>query len=283
VILAAVRGWMKRQVKGGLRMARVRWGRPYSSADLLNAVRRVGVASGDTLLVHSSYDHFGRFTGKPSDVLAVLQTAVGPSGTLMVPTLPFNGPAVDYVAQPRVFDVARTPSQMGLLTELFRRMPGVVRSVHPTHSVALWGAGARDLAAGHAGATTPCGAGSPYVRLLDRDGKILFLGCDIEVMTFFHAVEELLEPCMPFSPFTRQTYDLQSRDVDGRVWTTHTRLFDPIYVRRRSLVKLLAALRQRRAWHEVRVGTLAVRLVAARDVLSACERLADRGIYCYDG
>jgi aminoglycoside 3-N-acetyltransferase len=276
-MLAGVRGWMKRQVRGRIRLAMVGWGRPYSSADLLNAVRRVGVASGDTLLVHSSYDRFGQFTGKPSDVLAVLQTAVGPTGTLLVPTLPFTGPAVDYVARPRVFDVARTPSQMGLLTELFRRMPGVIRSVHPTHAVAIWGAGARELAAGHADAATPCGVGSPYVRLLDRSGKMLFLGCGIEVMTFFHAVEELLEARLSFSPFTQRTYDLESRDAEGRVVITHTRLFASDHSRRRSVAKLLPVLRRRAAWREGRVGALKLRLVAARDVLSACEMLADKG------
>src|SRR3989440_4155979 len=108
----------------------------------------------------------------------------------------------------------------------------------PTHSVAVWGADAAALVAGHVHAKTPCGVGSPYARLLDRDGKILFLGCDVKVMTFFHTVEELLEPRMPFSPFTQQEYLLESVDADGRAWTTRTRLSDPALVRRRNLTKL---------------------------------------------
>lgn len=282
LMLSRVRSWVKRRVRGGLRLATTRWGRPFSSSDLLRELRALGVAPGDTLLVHSSFDCFGRFTGKPSDVLAVLQAAIGPSGTLILPTMPFSGMAVEYVREPRVFDVKRTQSAMGLLTELFRRTPGVIRTVHPTHSAAIWGAGAGEMAAGHAGAKTPCGLGSPYIRLLDRNGKILFLGCGIEVMTFFHVVEELLEPRMPFSPFTKQTYVLESRDAEGRVWVTETRLFEPCYARRRNCTKLLRVLRQRAAWREGRVGALKMRLVAARDVLSACEALADKGIYCYD-
>ena len=281
-MLARLRGWVKRQVRGRLRLAMAGRGRPFTSADLLSALRGLGIASGDVLLVHSSFDQFARFTGKPSDVLAVLQTAVGPSGTLMLPTLPFLGRAVEYVRELRVFDVKRTPSQMGLLTELFRRMPSVIRSVHPTHPVALWGAAAGEMAAGHADAATPCGVGTPYVRLLERNGKILFLGCDIDVMTFFHAVEELLEPRMPFSPFTRRTYELESRDAEGRVRVTRTRLFEPVHGRRR-LAKLLPVLKQRGAWREGRVGALKIRLVGARDVLSACEALAGKGVYCYDG
>jgi aminoglycoside 3-N-acetyltransferase len=273
---------VKRQVRGHIRLALAGWGRPYSSADLLSALRGLGVAPGDTLLVHSAFDKFGRFAGKPSDVLGVLQAAVGPSGAVLLPTLPFNGVVVEYVREPRVFDVRRTPSQMGLLTELFRRSPGVVRSAHPTHAVAIWGAGASDLAAGHTRAKTPCGAGSPYAGLLDRNGKILFLGCNIDVMTFFHTVEELLEPRMPFSPFTKQTYALESRDADGRRWVTETRLYEPRYARRRNLSRLLRVLRERQAWREGRVGVLRVRLVEARQVLEACQALADQGIYCYD-
>ncbi len=283
LILSRVRTWVKRRVRGGLRLATTRWGRPFSTSDLLQAVRGLGVAPGDTLLVHSSLDHLGKFSGKPSDVLAVLQEAVGPGGTLLLPTLPFTGPTVDYAQQRRVFDVRRTPSRMGLLTELFRRTPGVIRSVHPTHSVAVWGADAAALVAGHVHAKTPCGVGSPYARLLDRDGKILFLGCDVKVMTFFHTVEELLEPRMPFSPFTQQEYLLESVDADGRTWTTRTRLSDPVLVRRRNLTKLLPVLRQRGAWREASVGGLRLRLVGARHVLSACEALANQGIYCYDG
>ena len=171
---------------------------------------------------------------------------------------------------------------MGLLTELFRRTPGVIRSVHPTHSVAVWGADAAALVAGHVHAKTPCGVGSPYARLIDRDGKILFLGCDVKVMTFFHTVEELLEPRMPFSPFTQQEYLLESVDADGRAWTTRTRLSDPALVRRRNLTKLLPLLRQRAAWREAGVGGLRMRLVGARQVLGAGEALANQGIYCYD-
>ena len=118
--------------------------------------------------------------------------------------------------------------------------------------------------------------------MLDRNGKIVFLGCDIRVMTFSHTVEELLELRLPFSPFTQQVYVLESRDAEGRVWVTRTRLFDPGHARRRNLAKLLPLLRQRAAWHEIRVGSLRMQLVAAREVLSVFETLADRGIYCYD-
>jgi aminoglycoside 3-N-acetyltransferase len=170
---------------------------------------------------------------------------------------------------------------MGFVTEIFRRMPGVIRSAHPTHSVAACGARAEELTRDHHLAETPCGKMSPYLRLLDVHGKILFLGADVSTMTFYHGVEEILEPRMPYSPFTKTWYELQTRDSTGTVRTTRTRLLDPEVSRRRDMNLLLPELRRAGVWREGRVGRLRVRLVSAGDVLDACERMAAQGRFVY--
>ncbi len=78
----ALRGYWKK-----LRLATVRGSRSFSGADLLQALRGMGIQPGDTLLVHSSLDQFESFSCKPTDVLTLLQETVGPSGTLLLPTL----------------------------------------------------------------------------------------------------------------------------------------------------------------------------------------------------
>ncbi len=254
----------------------------FSGPDLERALRDCGIAAGDVVFVHSSYDAFQGFSGKPSDVIALLQAAVGGSGTLVMPTLPFNGSAVEYASANPVFDVKRTPSRMGLLTELFRRSPGVVRSIHPTHSVAAWGANAAALTEGHHLTATPCGAGSPYARLLDARGKILLLGTDIDVLTIFHTVEEYLETKIPFSPFTTEVFVLQSRDHSGNIVTTRTRLFEPAVSRRRNVFKLVPHLKRDGGWGESRAGRLSVIVLDAAGVLAAAAAMANRGEYCYD-
>jgi aminoglycoside 3-N-acetyltransferase len=245
-------------------------------------LRRLGIEQGDTLLVHSSLDQFSAFQGKPMDVILALQEAVGPTGTLLMPTLPFRGSAVEYVRGLRVFDVRRTPSQMGLLTELFRRSSGVIRSIHPTHAVAAWGKRASEMVDAHHKASTPCGRQTPYGRLLDHHGKILFLGTDISVMTFFHTVEEILEPKMPFSPFTKEVFVLESHDAQNQSVSTHTRLFDPEHSRHRNLSRLIPALKQRGWWREAKLGGMRAILLLADQVLEVSSESAARGIYCYD-
>lgn len=274
---ARLKGWRKR-----LRLAYVRRWRAFGADELLAVLRRLGIAPGDIVMVHSSLDRFDGFSGKPSDVIHALQEAVGARGTLLMPTLPFTGTAVEYVSLGQIFDVRRTPSRVGLLTELFRRSPGVGRSVHPTHPVAAWGSHATDMLANHHLARTPCGEGTPFSRLFEHDGRILFLGAGIESMTFFHYIEEVLEPEMPESPFTKDEFILQSRDETGAMLVSKTRLFDPALSRRRDLMKLVPVLRQHGAWAQTRLGELDVVLVETRGVLAACRQLAAQGVYCYD-
>ena len=272
-------------LKAFAKRARARYIRTFHSfgpAELAQVLHRVGLRQGDSTLVHSSFDAFEGFDGKPSDVIEVLKEAVGPRGLLMMPTIPFSGTAIDWVRSHPVVDLRRTPSRMGLISEIFRRSPDVIRSVHPTHPVAAWGAQAAECVAGHPLARTPCGVGSPYHGLLTRDGSVLLLGVDVNAVTLYHTAEELLESQLRVSPLTRDTFRLECVAPDGRIAVIETRLFEPAVSRRRNLDRLVPELKQRRAWREATVGRLSVVLISARQVIEAVAALASRGIYCYD-
>ena len=276
---------VKRAVKGRLKQIRLiyaRRRRAFDAAGLLASLRQLGLREGDVVLVHCSFDRFEGFTGKPTEMISALQQAVGAEGAVLMPTIPFTGTAVAYVQEQPVFDVRRTPSRMGILSELFRRTPGVLRSVHPTHSVAAWGGPARSLIADHHRAQTPCGRGTPYHRLIEAGGRVLLLGTGIEAMTLFHAAEEALEPHMPFSPFTAETFRLLSRTADGDTVETTTRLFDPGVSRRRDVTRLTPLLKQRGVWRETSLGGVDLILLNAADVMDALQTLAKEGRYCYD-
>ena len=76
-----------------------------------------------------------RIRGPVEAVIGAFQDVLTPEGTLVLPALSYDEIGPD---QPR-FDVLRTKSCVGLIPETFRTMPGVRRSLHPTHSVAAWG------------------------------------------------------------------------------------------------------------------------------------------------
>ena len=280
--------WLPKDVKSRLRKyyygtksAYLRWRHPFSADDLLSALRRLGIAEGDVILVHSAFAEFVGFEGGAPDVIRVLKDAVGASGTVMMPTLSFSGTAVAYARQAKVFDPRKTPSQVGLLTEVFRRSKGVTRSLHPTHSVAVFGMEADYFVKDHHLAGTPCGKGTPFFRLFEKDGKVLLLGVGVAAVTFFHCVEELVEPDLPFSPFTSEVFTMQC-SMDGKiVETAPMRLYDPGVSGRRDLTILEGALRKKGVWHQEKVGNLKLIALKAADILSTTRELAKQGVYCY--
>jgi len=267
---------MKRRLKQLARTCdRMLW--PFTPADFRRALLEVGVAPGDRLMVHSSFDSFRAFRGGPADVVRTLQEVVSPGGTLLMPTVPFRRTAVEYALGDPVFDARRTPSRMGLVTEVFRRSSGVVRSLHPTHSVAAWGSRADAIIAGHERTLTPCGRQTPYGRLLEYDGKILLAGVPPNTITFCYFVAEELAPRLSFPVFTAETYPLRWKDGDGRVHVSHLRLFSPRIDH--DLTPLVDELKRRQQWREGRVGRLRLMLLRAHDVYDAALALADKGLF----
>lgn len=163
---------------------------PDLTADALAAdLRALGLRAGDDVLVHSSLSGLGRVDGGPGTVVDALLAAVGPGGTVLLPTITAtaeHGPALP----PRIV-LATTPGWTGAIPEAARRRPDAVRSAHPTHSVVAIGARAHELTDGHAGSRTPCDASSPYGRLADRGGRVLLLGGVTHASsTSLHGVEE---------------------------------------------------------------------------------------------
>jgi aminoglycoside 3-N-acetyltransferase len=154
----------------------------------------LGVRPGGLLLVHSSYRSLLR-TGRPApdgpeDVIRGLRETLGPDGTLLMPALTYERVTPDRP----VFDVRRTPGNVGIIPETFRLSSGTLRSLHPTHSVCAAGRLAAGLTEPHAADDTPCGPHSPFRAVAERGGQILFLGCGLAANTTMHAVEELVMP-----------------------------------------------------------------------------------------
>lgn len=275
---------LKRWLRSCHRKVRHRWivrWFSFGPAELGGLLRRLGVAPGDVVMVHSSFSSFEGFQGSVADVIRILQDTVTPEAALLMPTLPFSGSALEYARAEPVLDVGRTPSRMGIMTEIFRRLPGVCRSVHPTHPVAGWGTKAAALLESHQSAATPCGAGSPFGKLVEADGKILLLGVDVRSMTFFHYLEEELESRMPFTPFTRERVTLSVRDAGGQTSPVSMRLYDPVVSGQRDVRLMVPDLKATGLWREGRVGRLQAVLLKCRDVQRIASDMAADGHFCY--
>jgi aminoglycoside 3-N-acetyltransferase len=149
-------------------------------------LERVTDGGTELLFVHSSLSGCGYFTAGSEDVLQSLRAI---AGTLSLPTHSYCYPAAPGEDAP-LFDRATTPSQSGLLTEIFRTQQSVVRSIHATHSIAATGPLAQLLTASHYSSSTPCGLGTPYDRLVQRRASILLFGVAFHCYTLFHTAED---------------------------------------------------------------------------------------------
>jgi len=272
VLPSPIKRSLKRLVRGYHRRFRA-----FTPVDLNRALVELGVVAGDVVMVHSAFDSFLGFRGGPVDAIRTLQEVVGARGTLMMPTIPFQGTSVAYALGDPIFDAQQTVSRMGLLTEVFRRSPEVVRSIHPTHSVAVWGNRADAIIAGHERAETPCGRSTPYEKLLAYDGKILLAGVPANTMTFCYFVAEELEPRFAIPVLTREKYAMRWRDGDGTVQVSNLRLFSLRLDH--DLGPLVGELKRRRQWRERHVGGLRLMLLRAREVYDAAVALADKGMF----
>jgi aminoglycoside 3-N-acetyltransferase len=163
---------------------------------LQNDLLSLGVRRSGVLLVHSSMRSLGVISGGAETIIDGLLNVLGDDGTLLMPALSYEHVTIE---NPH-FDVNKTPSNVGKLTEFFRLRPGTQRSVHPTHSVCAVGKLASQIIEHHIEDSTPCGTNSPFHLLPEYDGQILMLGCGLKPNTSMHAIEELVEPPYLYDP-----------------------------------------------------------------------------------
>ncbi|HNW87023.1 MAG TPA: AAC(3) family N-acetyltransferase [Candidatus Limiplasma sp.] len=200
---------------------------PVTEARLLNDLRALGIARGDTLIVHTAMYKIGWVCGREVAVVRALIRAVGPTGMLVMPAHSGDNSEPSDWGNPPVpeswFTTIResmpaycrqeTPSRcMGRVAECFRTYPGTRRSAHPHVSWCARGPGAAWLLRGHRFGRPCFGPQSPLGRLYRRNAKVLLLGVGYDNCTALH-MAEALNPATP-----RQSAGAAVRVRGRRVW-----------------------------------------------------------------
>lgn len=154
-----------------------------SSAELATQLRALGVREGAVLLVHMSYRAVRPVTGGPLGVIDALRAAVGPDGTVVMPSWGDDDDAP--------YDRAGTPAapDLGITAELFRHVLGVQRSDQPFAFAAV-GPSAGTVVADPL-PLPPHGQQSPVGRVWELDGQVLLLGVGHDANTTIHLAEAL--------------------------------------------------------------------------------------------
>jgi aminoglycoside 3-N-acetyltransferase len=199
-----------------------------TAEQITEALEHLGVRTHDTLFVHSGLKRCLTVAGRSrEEKLATIVRGLGdavPDGRLILPTFTYS------FCDGGAFDIERSSSTVGALTEHFRRLPGVRRTADPIFSAAVLGPlppeWERRLYSVH---DTDCfGEESVFAYLLESRAKLLFFGVGFEFCTFvFHVEQRLGVPYRYFKEFSGDvgtgswalpvTARYYVRDLDGDV------------------------------------------------------------------
>ena len=181
-----------------------------------SAAERAGLKKGDVIMLHSSLSSMKYVDGGANTLIQALLDVLTPSGTLLLPSFTYI-----EVTKTLVFDINNSKVCVGVIPETFRNYKGVIRSMHPTHSVCAIGKYANDLLKDHYLDNTPMGINSPFRKLVNYNGKLLMLGCGLYCNSFIHAVEEICDVSYCLDDFVTYTLIDKENNVIKKDYRPH--------------------------------------------------------------
>ncbi len=175
--------------------------KPLTADDLAAALRKLGVKTGDTVLVHSKLSSIGYMKNTVKAVTRALRDVVGEEGTFLAPAfarcyVTFPGDIIKYYGS-RPYDRRENGEYRdksiwtGSLPKSMLKEPDSHRSNHPTHEWVAIGKDAEFLTSGHGFFDSPTGVTSPLHKVLETGGSIVFIGECHGSNTFLHYIEEI--------------------------------------------------------------------------------------------
>lgn len=153
---------------------------------LVEPLQSLGVERAGVLVVHASFRAVGPVEGGPSGLIDGLREVLGPTGTLVMPSMTGSRRLEPY-------DAGRTPTRaMGIVAETFWRLPETYRGDHPTSAFAASGPLSRQITASQP--LSPAhGLDSPIGRVYQLGGSILLLGVGHDSNTTIHLAERMAQ------------------------------------------------------------------------------------------
>jgi aminoglycoside 3-N-acetyltransferase len=230
-------------------------------------------------MLHSAFDASSGFRGSPKELIDVFLGVLGTNGNLLMASLSYRTSTLEYLQEGKVFDVRKTASKMGLISETFRRRQGVRRSLHPTHPVLAYGPKAEWIVADHEKCACACGPGSPFEKLSLLDGKVIFYNVPPTTMTFFHYLEHLVEEAMSFPLYFDQVFEVPAIDWNGTKTMVKTRVFSMEAVRRRRPLMLWIELEKRSYVRRAKVGNTRLMAVDVKRTIACTREMARTGAF----
>lgn len=252
--------------------------RVYSEEDLCRMFSKIGISPGDRVFIHSSMSKIGVLKDGPITFVNALKKIIGKDGLIVMPTFPSKS-SYDYLTNYKTFEVKKTPSINGAITEFFRTSDGVFRSIHPTHPIAAWGKDAENLMKGHEKTKSMFDENSPFKRLIDLNIKILLVGVNFDHMTMMRVIEDTYDKCM-INPYCEKKFYVDVIGYDDESIQVETNCHDPEYFGlNRENMQLYPYLENNICLGYI--GQAKTMLINSQDMYSKQIECCNKGIYPY--
>jgi aminoglycoside 3-N-acetyltransferase len=242
-------------------------GEIWTKNDLITQFQTIGIKKGDVLLVHSSLSKIGFIENGPKDFVDALLETVGSEGHILMPNSPNASFQLDYIQQLSVFDVQNDVSKLGAITEYFRKLPNAIRSEHPTEPVSCVGPNAAFFVGNHYGNITPYNEKSPFYKVSQMNGKILYVGVTLDnAGTNLHTLEDAIFD-FKFPVYHEEIFDVKVKSIDGTIKSMQTKVHNPVWSKKRQCDELLPLFEAANVAQKVKIGNAETWLFDAKKML----------------
>ena len=255
----------------------------FDAHKLNQTLTNLGIKSGDILMVHSSWLPDNGFSGKPAEMIAAIKGQLGPDGLLVMPSMPYhNESTAEYLSRQKPLKLQRTPSKMGLLTEVFRRGKNVLRSPNPAHPLLAYGEKAEWFIEGHDQVSESFGSDSPFSKLLKLNGKILCIDAPFSTITFTHFLEDRVKDQLGFDFYEPEAMAGVVIDANGDQLPVPTRVISRQANKLRREERLVQWLDDQKLIRRARVGNSRLLLVDCEKMTQAVDTMYAQGHSFFD-
>ena len=221
---------------------------------IISDLKKCGIQAGDDLLVHSSLSSIGYVENGAETVINALLHVVGENGNLLMPSSPNAFLQLNYIQNLELFDVLNTPSALGSITEKFRTKKGVLRSEHPTEPVCCYGPNSMGYTSTHFGELTPYTKKSPFYKLVENKGKILYLGVTLDnAGTSLHLLEDSVSD-FKFPIYYDVLFNVDVLRSSGEKRSMKTYVHNPEQSKKRKCDQLIPSFEKAGFLKKVKIG-----------------------------
>jgi len=229
-------------------------GKIITTQQLIENLHQIGIQKGDTLLVHSALSKIGFLEEGPKTLVDALLQVIGENGNLLMPTSPNNVYQLNYIQNTPYFDVLNSPSKTGAITEYFRTLKDVKRSLHPTEPVSAFGPLANYFIKDHFNELTPYTKNSPFCKVAEKQGKILYIGVSLAMAgTSLHTLEDAIKD-FKYPIYYPNIFDFRVIDTEGVEHNVKTKVHNPEWSKKRKCDDLIPMFELENALKKVKIG-----------------------------